>query len=376
MAGRPLRTASTTAPIEEVRSAAYRIPTPEPEADGTLSWSATTMVVVQVRCGEVDGLGWTYADAACVDLIHGILADAVRGHEVLDVPARWHTMQRAIRNLGRPGVVSCALSAMDTALWDAAARIHGLPVSRLLGRVHDDVALYASGGFTTESEARLSEWLEKWVHSRGVPRVKIKIGESWGTALSRDLARIERTRQAVGAETEVYVDANGGYSVGQAVRIGARLADHDVTWFEEPVSSDDLDGLRTVRHAVTADVTAGEYGYDLAYFAHMIDSEAVDCVQVDVTRCGGYTEWARIAALATAHNLAVSAHCAPNLSVHAAMTTPNFRHIEWFADHDRIESAFFDGALEPSGGRVGADLSAPGHGMTFNHEAAQRHRIR
>src|SRR4051812_12420992 len=109
--------------IGAVEAAAYRIPTPGPEADGTLAWDATTLVVVHVRCGAVAGLGWTYADTACVDLIHGVLSAAIRGRDVLDMSACWHAMQRHVRNLGRVGLVSCALSAVDIALWDAAARL-------------------------------------------------------------------------------------------------------------------------------------------------------------------------------------------------------------------------------------------------------------
>ncbi|HZC26181.1 MAG TPA: enolase C-terminal domain-like protein [Actinopolymorphaceae bacterium] len=368
------RTGDKDARIGSLEAAAYRIPTAGPEADGTLSWDATTLVVVRVRCGAVEGLGWTYADAACVDLVHGVLASAICGRDVLDVRACWHAMQRQVRNLGRVGLVSCAISAVDVALWDAAARLLDLPLSRLLGRVHPAVDVYASGGFTTYDDEELSKQLEGWVQKQRIPRVKIKIGESWGSQVARDLERVRLARSVIGPEAELYVDANGGYTVGQAVRVGQRLAEHDVSWFEEPVSSDDLAGLHRVRSAVGADVTAGEYGYDLPYFARMLDADAVDCVQVDVTRCGGFTEWSRIAALAAASNLDVSAHCAPNLSAHAGTATANFRHIEWFADHDRIERDYFDGGLDPSDGSV-RPTSAPGHGMTFRSEQAEPHRV-
>ncbi|WP_341770829.1 enolase C-terminal domain-like protein [Amycolatopsis arida] len=361
--------------IREVTAAAYRVPTPTREGDGTLTWDGTTMVVARVDCGDTVGVGWTYADPACVGLIQGVLAEAVRGGDVLDTPARWHAMQRRVRNLGRVGLVSCAMSAVDIAAWDAAARLRGMPLARLLGRVHDSVAVYGSGGFTTFDDAQLTAQIEHWVGDKGIPRIKIKIAEGWGSAVHRDLARVARVRQLAGSGTELFVDANGGYTVGQAVRVGRRLAEWDVTWFEEPVSSDDLAGLRQVRAAVDADVTAGEYGYDLPYFARMIGADAVDCVQVDAVRCGGYTEWFRIAAVAAAHNLDVSAHTAPNVSVHAAVGTPNFRHVEWFADHERVEPMLFDGGLDPVGGRAAPDLSAPGHGMTLKEADAERHRV-
>lgn len=354
--------------VERVDARAYRVPTPAPEADGTLAWDATTIVVVHVEAGPVRGLGWTYADAACVPLIERMLAGAVAGIPLIDVPAAWTAMQRAIRNLGRPGLVSCALSAVDIALWDAAARWLDLPVSRILGRVHETVDVYGSGGFTTLDDEELTAQLGHWVHQLGIPRVKIKVGESWGREIGRDLDRIALARTAVGRDTALYVDANGAYSIGQAARLVEPLRKAGVTWFEEPVSSDDLAGLAQLRSTGGPDITAGEYGYDLPYFARMLP--VVDCLQIDVTRCGGYTEWQRATALAAAANRDVSAHCAPNLSAHAGVATPNFRHIEWFADHDRVESLLFDGCLDPAGGTVSPSMSASGHGLTFRSDPA------
>ncbi|GAB1514010.1 enolase C-terminal domain-like protein [Actinophytocola sp. KF-1] len=353
----------TTPVLDRVTARAYRVPTPAPEADGTLAWDATTIVVVQAEAAGVTGVGWTYADAACVPLIEGTMAPMLCGRPVLHVPALWSAVQHGTRNLGRPGLVSCALSAVDIALWDTAARLLGVPASTLLGRVHDKVAVYGSGGFTTQSAEELTEQLGGWVHTRHIPRVKIKIGESWGAQVGRDLARVRTAREVIGAGAELYVDANGAYTVGQARRVAQAFAEYDVEWFEEPVSSDDLTGLATVRAATDIDVTAGEYGYDLPYFARMVTAGAVDCLQVDVTRCGGFTEWRRIAAVAAAANLQVSAHCAQNAAAHAAVTTPNMRHLEWFADHDRIETAFFDGTLDPHGGSVTPDPSSPGLGL-------------
>jgi L-alanine-DL-glutamate epimerase-like enolase superfamily enzyme len=191
--------------------------------------------------------------------------------------------------------------------------------------------------------------------------------------VARDLDRVAVTRDKVGDDAEVFVDANGAYSPGQARRVAERLLDWDVTWFEEPVSSDDLAGLAATRFPGGPDVAAGEYGYDLPYFARMLP--VVDCLQVDVTRCGGYTEWQRVTALAAAANRDVSAHCAPNLSAHAAVATQNFRHIEWFADHDRIERLFFDGCLDPTGGTVTPSMTTPGHGLAFRAEAAAEYAL-
>ena len=361
--------------IDGVTATVYEIPTDRPEADGTLAWSSTTLVIAHVTGGGRTGLGYTYGSGACKPLIEGELAAAVAGHGVLDTGAALQAMVRAVRNVGRPGLVSYAISAVETALWDLKGTLLGLPVCSLLGAVRDTVPVYGSGGFTTYDDAAARAQLERWTGDLGIPRVKIKIGESWGTAQARDLARIAFARNVIGQEAELYVDANGGYTRKQAVRMARAMAEHDVTWFEEPVSSDDLDGLREVRDQVDPDITAGEYGYDLTYFARMVDAQAVDCLQVDVTRCGGITEWLRAAAVAAARGLQVSGHCAPNLHAHVAAAVPNFRHLEYFHDHARIETMLFDGALDPSGGVLRPDPSRPGLGLTLKDANCARYRV-
>ncbi|MEV1289386.1 enolase C-terminal domain-like protein [Micromonospora sp. NPDC049679] len=362
-------------PIDRLGAAVYRIPTDQPDADGTITWDATTMVVVHAEAGGMVGLGWTYGAAAGGALVGDVLAPVITGRCALDVPGAYHAMSRAVRNLGRPGIAATAISAVDVALWDLKARLLGLRLARLLGVVHEEIPVYASGGFTSYDALRLTQQLRVWVHGSGIPRVKIKIAESWGMEVGRDLARARRARDVIGPDTELYVDANGGYQLKQAIRVGRVLDDLDVTWFEEPVSSDDLDGLREVRAEVTADVTAGEYGYDLSYFQRMCAARAVDCLQVDVSRCGGITEYLRVAAVAAAHGLSVSGHCAPHLHVDAAAATVNLRHLEWFHDHVRIESMLFDGSLAPTGGLLRPDFSVPGHGLTLRTVDAERHRI-
>jgi L-alanine-DL-glutamate epimerase-like enolase superfamily enzyme len=285
-------------------------------------------------------------------------------------------MCRAVRNAGKPGLVAMAISAVDIALWDLKARVLGLPLVRLLGAARPDVPVYGSGGFTTYDDKQLEQQLRFWVEEQNIPRVKIKIGESWGRDERRDLARAQFTRKLVGDGVEFYVDANGGYTRKQAIRVGHALADLDVTWFEEPVSSDDLVGLHEIRDAITPDVAAGEYGYDLPYFARMLTADAVDCLQADVTRCGGITIWQRAAALAESLGMQISGHCAPHAHAAVAASVPNLRHLEWFHDHTRIESMFFDGTLDPDGGAIHpCDNTAPGLGLELRSAVANRYRV-
>jgi L-alanine-DL-glutamate epimerase-like enolase superfamily enzyme len=152
------------------------------------------------------------------------------------------------------------------------------------------------------------------------------------------------------------------------------MDDYAVTWFEEPVSSHDPAGLAAVRRQVLPDVAAGECCWSLADAVTLIDAGAVDCLQLDVTRCGGITEFTRGAALAAAHNLQVSAHCAPSLPAHVGAAVPNLRHLEYFHEHQRIEGMLFDGVLSPHGGYLTPDTGAPGLGLTFRQADAERYR--
>ncbi len=355
-------------------AAAYTVPTDAPEADGTLAWDQTTLVLVTAQAGPECGIGWTYGAAAACQVVADQLAPVVTGRSALDVPAAAEAMARAVRNIGRCGVAALALSAVDIALWDLKARLLGLPLADLLGRVHYALAVYGSGGFTSYDERQLTEQLSGWVKRDGIGRVKIKVGEDWGGNVRRDLDRVALARDVIGPDTELFVDANGGYRTGQAVRVGAELAGYGVTWFEEPVSSQDLAGLATVRSQVQPDVAAGEYSWSLADSARLIAAGAVDCLQLDVTRCGGITGFLAGAALAASASLDVSAHCAPNLHAHAGAAVPNLRHIEYFHDHQRIERMLFDGALDPGGGMLSPDPGRPGLGMDFRAQDAERFR--
>ena len=362
--------------VQSIEAAAYKIPTDDPEGDGTLTWDNTTLVLARVRAGDAEGIGWTYGSAASAAVIEHELAPVVQGRPALDVPGSSEAMIQAVRNVTRQGVAGYAISAVDVALWDLKAKLLGLPLYRLLGAVRDEVPVYGSGGFTTYDDDRLREQLAFWAAEQAIPRVKIKIGESWGADPARDLARMEQARAIIGDEVELFVDANGGYGRKQAIRVmtAATAAGLDVRWFEEPVSSDDLDGLREVRDAVDPDVTAGEYGWDLYYFRRMCAAGAVDCLQADVSRCGGITEWLRTAAVAASFGLEVSGHCAPHLHAHAAAAVPNFRHLEWFHDHVRIESMFFDGTLDPAGGVGRLAPDRPGLGLEFRATDAEKYR--
>jgi L-alanine-DL-glutamate epimerase-like enolase superfamily enzyme len=327
------------------------------------------MVLVLATGGGSTGLGYSYTHAGAAPLIRELLARVVTGREAMDVPGAWQAMAIATRNLGRPGIVASAIGAVDTALWDLKARLLELPLVSLFGAARDGVEVYGSGGFTAYSDDQLRDQLGAWARD-GLKRVKMKVGSD----AADDPRRAGVAREAIGSHVGLMVDANGAYQRKQALALAAEFAQLGVDWFEEPVSSDDLDGLHLVRDEGPAGmaIAAGEYGYDLPYFRHMLEAEAVDILQADATRCAGFTGFLRVAALCAARSLPLSSHCAPALHLHVDCAAPNVVHAEWFHDHVRIERMLFDGVQRPVDGVLRPDRSRPGIGLELRAaDAAQ-----
>jgi len=359
-------------PITRIAASAYTIPTDAPESDGTLEWNATTLVLVEAQAGGVTGIGYSYANRATAVLVGDTLAHVVEGRDAFDIARTWQSMVAAIRNLGRPGVSSMAIAAVDNALWDLKARLLDVPLLQLLGAARDAIPVYGSGGFTSYTPARLAEQLAGWVRD-GIAMVKMKVGRD--PALDAD--RVQAARDAIGPATALFVDANGAYSRKQSLAFAGTFADLGITWFEEPVPSDDLEGLRLIRDRVPAsvDVTAGEYGYDVVYFRRMCEAGAVDVLQADATRCGGITGFLQAAAVADAFHLPLSSHCAPSIHAHACCAVAGARHLEYFHDHVRVERMLFDGTLEPVHGTLHPARDRPGFGLAFKAADARRYAV-
>ncbi len=358
--------------LEAPRVTVARVPTDAPESDGTLQWDATTIVLVEIDGGGQTGLGYSYGSPATGTYIRETLADAVTGLSAMDIPAAHRAMQHALRNDGRAGIASMALSAVDNALWDLKARLLDLSVAQLLGQAQDSVALYGSGGFTSYDDDRLARQLGGWADD-GFAFVKMKVGRD----PARDPERLRVACEAIGDGCELFVDANGAFTRKQALLMAEIFARCDVRWFEEPVSSDDLAGLHLLRDRAPPGmaITAGEYGYDPWYFRRMLEAGAVDVLQADATRCGGVTGFLKAARLAEAFQVPISAHCAPALHLHVCAALPDAQHIEWFHDHVRIEHLLFEGAPDPVQGRAEPDLSRRGFGLEMKPQEVARHAL-
>jgi L-alanine-DL-glutamate epimerase-like enolase superfamily enzyme len=358
------------APIERIAVSAFTVPTDAPESDGTFAWDATTLVCVEITAGGVTGLGYTYADVSAATLVQQVLTPVLIGRGVLDIAICHDLMVQRVRNAGRDGIAAAAISAVDIALWDTKARLLGVALVTLLGAARRSIPVYGSGGFTSYPVDRLQSQLAGWA-DHGMRAVKMKIGRD----PRADRARVAAARRAIGADVQLFVDANGAYDRKQALAQAQLFAASDVSWFEEPVSSDDLDGLRLLRDRVPAEmeIAAGEFGYDIQYFRRMAETGAVDVLQADATRCCGISGFLKVGAICDAWCLPMSAHTAPAVHVHSCCAVSRIRHLEYFHDHARIERLLFDGAIEPVNGELCPDRSRPGLGLELKRRDAVRY---
>src|SRR3954467_7017072 len=322
--------AAQGAQVEALTCHAYEVPTDAPESDGTLDWDSTTIVVVEVEGGGERGLGYTYGDRSVRTLIESKLAGVVQGADVLAPSAPWRAMRDAIRNAGQQGVGAMAVSAVDIALWDLKARLLGVSLADALPRARETVPIYGSGGVPSYDDPRPRGQLRGWIES-GIRSVKIKVGRD----PEADPARVAMAREAIGPNAELMVDANGAYTLPQALGLAERFAEQNVSWLEEPLSSEDLDGLAELRSRSPAGmaIAAGEYVWSAPDAQRLVDAGAVDVLQADVTRCGGITELLHIAGLCSARQMPFSAHCAPAVSAHVCCAIEGVQHIEYFHDH-------------------------------------------
>jgi L-alanine-DL-glutamate epimerase-like enolase superfamily enzyme len=358
--------------IERVEVAAYTVPTETPESDGTFAWDKTTLVLVEVFAAGKSGLGYSYADTATANLIHQLLAPKVKNMNALATGGAWTVMTATVRNLGRSGIASMAIAAVDNALWDLKGQLLNLPVAVLLGLVRVEILAYGSGGFTSYSDEQLCNQLGGWAQN-GFRAVKMKIGRD----AAADLHRVRVARAASGEKVELFVDANGAYTRKQALAQARYFADFGVTWFEEPVSSDDLEGLRLIRdHGPKGmNIAAGEYGYDSFYFRRMLDAGAVDVLQADATRCAGITGFLAADTLCESRSMPLSAHTAPSIHAHACCGAKRAINVEYFFDHARIERMAFEGALAVKDGMLRPDLARPGFGLIFKRSDMEKYRV-
>jgi L-rhamnonate dehydratase len=338
-------------------------------------------VIVRVSAEDgTSGLGIVgLGSEALAQIIETRLAPLVVGRSAFDVELLWELMFRSTINIGRKGMVLEAISGIDIALWDIMGKSVGRPVYDLLGgRTREKIRAYASAGYAMEDLDQVVE-MARGYRRDGFTAMKMRFG--WGprdgrAGMRRNIEMVKRLREAIGDDMELMTDAYMGWTTQYAIEMLHRLEPYEIAWLEEPLLPDDYDGYARLRALTRTAIAGGEHEFTRFGFKQLIASGCVDIVQLDVNRCGGFTEARKIVAMAQAHNLTVVPHGPDIHNVHLAMASINIPLIEYFPQHGRDGDTFLGelvtGAPDVRDGYMHVDAK-PGLGVALNTAIVEDH---
>jgi len=337
-------------------------------ADSTRKVESVGLLVVRVITDTgLEGIGVTYNEVggeATRDLIEINMAPRLRGKDPLATEDLYADFVQYMRGVGRKGLMFCALSAVDIALWDLKGKILGLPLHRLLGGSKTRVPVYASGGWTSYSDDELVAEAKKMV-AQGYRMIKLKVGVEGGRNPRRDVLRVGKVRDAIGPGIGLMLDANNCWSAAIAAQFANRLADFDIMFLEEPVFADDIPGLARFKRSTDLPLATGEHEYTKYGARDLLMHDAVDILQLDGGRAGGYTEMLKVAALAQAWNIPVAPHALEHMHLALVAAVPNALFVERLLLFETVAGNIFVDAPVPKDGYMDVP-DAPGLGLTLN----------
>ena len=350
--------------IEKIETAHYRIPLPQVLTDSTHgAMTHFELVTVQITDQQgAQGLGYTYTvnhgGAAVHSLAHQALAPLLVGADSERIASLWNTLWWAVHYVGRGGIASFAIAAVDIALWDLKARRTQTPLWKLLGGHNPQVLAYAGGiDLQLPLEALLEQTSQNW--EKGFRAIKMKVGRD---KLSEDVARVAAMRQHLGSEVPLMVDANMRWSRDEALKAIQALAEYSPYWLEEPLIPDDEIGHALLASLGKVPLATGENFRTVYEFQRMMAAGGVTFPEPDVSNCGGITAWMKIATLAESHNLKVTSHGVHDLHVHLLAAVPNKSYLEV---HGFGLEPYLHHPMRIQDGYATAP-DRPGHGVEFD----------
>jgi len=275
----------------------------------------------------------------------------------------WDEINQHMRGIGRKGFTYLALSVIDIALWDLKAKSVGLPLYKLLGG-HKKVPIYGSGGWTSYSDKELVDAMMSMVNS-GYKTVKMKIGVNAGLSPDEDIKRVKLVREKVGNDIGLLVDANNAYTSSVAIYVARNISDCNIYLFEEPVIADDIEGLARVRVAIDIPVATGEHEYTKYGARDLLINKAADILQFDATKCGGFTEWTKMAILVQAWNLMIAPHAMEYVHMHLLSSIKNGLILEKLIMFEPLDDLVFINPPKPVNGFLKIP-EEPGLGLKLN----------
>ena len=362
--------------ITDVKIETYRWPRARPIRNGRYVYTTAGLNVVKIETDEgVTGLGMGGGVTESEEIFRSIgehLKQTVIGQDPFDTERVWDDMWQP-KLVGRRGLTTRVISAIDIALWDIKGKVAGRPVYKLLGGFADKVPVYIAGGYYEEGKGleELAAEMKESV-SMGARAIKMKIG---GALINEDVERVRVVREAVGPDVQVMVDANCAYRYYEAIQIARKMEKYDVFWFEEPVNPDDYAGHKLISQATTVPIATGENEYTRYGFRDLIEQRCVAILQPDALIMGGITEFMKVAALAQAHDLPIAPHGNQDIHVHLVAAISNGMTVEYYrGTTDPMWGKMFKKTLKVEDGHV-SPPDAPGIGIELNDEALAPYRV-
>ncbi len=354
--------------IRELRVRAVKVPMAHPHrtASGTITESPLVLTDVLTEEGVV-GHSYVFCYSALALKPTAVLLEGlepiIAGQPVAPLEIE-QLLARRFRLLGPQGLTGIAAAAIDMALWDALARAHGLPLTRLLGGAPKPIPAYGATGYDgADGSARVAaEWAE-----RGIKGVKAKIGYPH---VREDVEVVRAMRRAVGDDVSLMVDYNQSLTPTEAVERARRLDGEGLAWIEEPTLADDYAGHARVAREVETPIQCGENWWGPHDMRKAIDAGACDYMMPDVMKIGGVTGWLRAAALGEAHGIRLSNHLFIEVSTHLLCATPTahwLEYAEWF-------NPIIEQPLRIVNGCAVLD-ERPGSGVEWNESAVARYLV-
>jgi len=354
--------------IKKVEVNLVPAPVPSGFSDATRDVEMIGYTIVRITTDQgLEGFGLTYHEVggeATKCLILNDIAPKLIGMDPLQNEVIWQNFFHYLRGVGRKGLMFCALSAVDIALWDLKGKILGLPLYRLMGGNKNKVPVYASGGWTSYCDEQLVDEIKSMV-DQGYNMVKFKVGVEGGKKPLRDVKRVSKVREAVGPNIGIMLDANNCWDSSTAVRFANLVKEYDIMFLEEPVFADDIPGLARFKRGTDLPLASGEHEYTKFGARDLVMNSAADIIQMDATRAGGYTEMIKAAAITEAWNLKFAPHAMENIHIHLVSAIPNALFLERLLLFENITSnIYIDPPIPENGFMEIPDL--PGLGLVLN----------
>lgn len=359
--------------IEKVWAELYRVPVHREMHDAIRHFSKMDIIFVHVETDEgVVGLGFTYniiphgAREIC-SFVNQSLYPLIHDMDPRDHERVWSQMWRKVDWVGRGGIAVLAIAAVDIAIWDLKAKLAKMPMHRFLGGARERVPVYnTDGGWLNHTVDQLAEETKRIV-AAGFRGTKIKVGKD---DPAEDAERIAAVREVLGPHRTLMVDANERFTSAEAIKRARMWEPYNLFWFEEPLPAEDILGHGSLRAHASIPIAIGESLFTRFQFRDYIAAGGVSILQPDVCRCGGITEWLKIAHMADCHNMQVSPHFVMELHLPLVAAIPNSLFVEYIPSLDRVLTKpleLIDGCFVPS--------EEPGLGIPFDWEKLREFKV-